>query len=183
MKIPPTNALNCRRPTQFCERQSADDQYNWLTINTIGWRSIRPIEHNSVAFVQKIVKLFSNLITCSEDGLKNKTETSTWIPTPKPRVLLFHPVPMPWDYKSSTLPTYLRLSRVQVLINLYAKTISVSVCSTPAKQHTLYKRTHHTVRENRLVRPYIFRQLESFQYILEPCCQVGWSKQGRYPKK
>ncbi len=31
MKIQSTNALNCRRPTKFCERQSADDQYNQLS--------------------------------------------------------------------------------------------------------------------------------------------------------
>ncbi len=54
IKIQSTSALNCRRPTQFCERQSADNQYNRLTINTIGWRSIQPIEHILAAFVHAV---------------------------------------------------------------------------------------------------------------------------------
>ncbi len=97
MKIQSTNALNCRRPTQYCERQSADDQYNRLTINTSNWAQFSSICSKNCK------KLFSNSITCSEEGLKNKTETSIWLSLPNPRVLLFHLVTIPRDYKSSTL--------------------------------------------------------------------------------
>ncbi len=54
-------------------------------------------------FFQKILKLFSNRFTCFEDGLKNKTETSTRIALPYPCVLIFHLISIHRDYKPSTL--------------------------------------------------------------------------------
>ncbi len=69
---------------------------NQLTINSTNWAQFSSIcsKHGK--------KLFSNSITCSEDGLKNKTETSIWLTPTNPLFLLFHLVTIPRDYKSST---------------------------------------------------------------------------------
>ncbi len=64
--------------------QSTADQYNRLTINTTSWAELRNI------FFKNFKNCSVFFFTFSEDGLKDKTETSTWISLPNPRVLLFH---------------------------------------------------------------------------------------------
>ncbi len=58
-----TNALNCRRPTQFCERQSADDQCNQLS--TIQQLLLKKLLKNCsviLLLVIFIIKSFQNLV-------------------------------------------------------------------------------------------------------------------------
>ncbi len=115
----------------------------FLTINTSSW-----VEFSSF--------FFKNCNNCSVifhlfwRRFEGKTETSTWISLPNPRVLLFHLVPIPRDYKSSTLFTLVNAAccgcccwggrlGLQKVALACANTFSGSVVSAPSGAEGLPK--------------------------------------------